>query len=287
MVWVRSSWTAMTASRTFRLTVFFESSSTFFTYCWVMVDPPSLTSPASALRRRARARARRSTPLWAKKRESSMATTAAFRSARHLRQRHVLPVLLGVEAGDERPVGGEDLGRLGRGRPGGDVDPVGAPGARQGERDDEERGDGTWGYSTPFRCPSAGWTKRRTTVPDRDRSQYSSGAPGSGHRRSRPHRRGGGHQPHLRGRPAQEAGPGRAAPGEARHRPDGLRHPPRVRRRAPQAPPVPGPGPHRGADPGRLHRPGRRPHRPVGHPPPPGPGADRGQPASPTRPRPG
>ena len=81
MVWVRSSWRAITASRTFRLTVFFESSSTFFTYCWVMVDPPSLTSPASALRRRARARARRSTPLWAKKRESSMATTAAFRSA--------------------------------------------------------------------------------------------------------------------------------------------------------------------------------------------------------------
>jgi hypothetical protein len=54
---------AMTASRSLRLTVFLESSSTFFTYCWVIVDPPSTIAPASALLRMARATARRSTPL--------------------------------------------------------------------------------------------------------------------------------------------------------------------------------------------------------------------------------
>ncbi len=80
LVWVRSIWKAMTASRILRWTVFFGSSSTFFTYCWVIVDPPSLTWPASALRRNARAMARRSTPLWEKKRESSMASTAALRA---------------------------------------------------------------------------------------------------------------------------------------------------------------------------------------------------------------
>ncbi len=80
LVCVLSTWMAMTASCTLRWTVFSGSSSTFFTYCWVIVDPPSRTSPASALRRRARATARRSTPLWAKKRESSMASTAAVRT---------------------------------------------------------------------------------------------------------------------------------------------------------------------------------------------------------------
>ena len=43
------------------------------------------------------------------------------------------------------------------------------------------------------------------------------------------------------------------------HRPDRVRHPPRLRGRAAQAPPVPGPRPHRGAHHRRLHRPGRRP----------------------------
>ena len=145
-----------------------------------------------------------------------MATTAAFRIGSHLRQRHVLPVLLGVEAGDERPVGGEELGRLGRGRRGGDVDPVGAPAPRQGERDDE--GEATEHgaiqlLSDALRQDGRSVELRFLTVTE---ASHSSGAPGPGHRRSRPHRRSGGHQPHLRGRPAQEAGPGRAAAGQAR-----------------------------------------------------------------------
>ena len=52
---------------------------------------------------------------------------------------------------------------------------------------------------------------------------------------------------------------GHAAAGEARHRPHRVRHPPRLRGRAAQAAPVPGPRPHRGAHHRRLHRPGRRP----------------------------
>ena len=60
---------------------------------------------------------------------------------------------------------------------------------------------------------------------------------------------------------------GPAAAREARHRPDRVRHPPRVRGRAAQAAPVPGPRPHRRAHHRRLHRPGRRPERAVGDPP--------------------
>ena len=72
------------------------------------------------------------------------------------------------------------------------------------------------------------------------------------------HRRG---RPHHRGRPAPEARDRPPAAGQARHRPDRVRHPPRLRGRAPQAAPVPGARPRRGADHRRLHRPGRRPVR--------------------------
>ena len=63
------------------------------------------------------------------------------------------------------------------------------------------------------------------------------------------------------------------APGQARHRPHRVRHPPRLRGGAAQAPPVPGARAHRGADHRRLHRAGRRPVGPVGHPAPPVEGA--------------
>ena len=72
---------------------------------------------------------------------------------------------------------------------------------------------------------------------------------------------------HHRGRARAsgcESGP--PAAGEARHRPDRVRHPPRLRGRAAQAAPVPGPRPHRRAHHRRLHRPGRRPVGPLGDP---------------------
>ena len=69
--------------------------------------------------------------------------------------------------------------------------------------------------------------------------------------------------------------PGPAAAGEARHRPDRVRHPPRLRRRAAPPAPVPGPRPRRGADPRRLHRAGRRPVGPFGDPAPPVEGGGR------------
>ena len=59
----------------------------------------------------------------------------------------------------------------------------------------------------------------------------------------------------------------RAAAGQARHRPDRVRHPSRVRGRAAPAAPVPGSRAHRGADHRRLHRDGRRPVGQVGDPP--------------------
>ena len=68
-------------------------------------------------------------------------------------------------------------------------------------------------------------------------------------------------------RAAHEARAGRAAAREARHRPDRVRHPPRLRGRAAPAAPVPGPRPRRGADPRRLHRTGRRSVGQVGDPP--------------------
>ena len=51
---------------------------------------------------------------------------------------------------------------------------------------------------------------------------------------------------------------------EARDRPDGARHPPRLHRRARQAARVPGPRPHRRPDHRRLHRARRRSQRPLG-----------------------
>ena len=74
---------------------------------------------------------------------------------------------------------------------------------------------------------------------------------------------------------AQARAPGRPLRVEARHRPHRVRHPPRVRGRAAQAPPVPGAGAHRGAHHRRLHRAGRRPVGPVGHPAPPVEGGGR------------
>ena len=68
---------------------------------------------------------------------------------------------------------------------------------------------------------------------------------------------------------------GSPAPGEAGDRPHRLRHPPRLRGGAAQAPPVPGTRAHRGADPRRLHRADRRPVRALRHPAPPLEGAGR------------
>ena len=66
------------------------------------------------------------------------------------------------------------------------------------------------------------------------------------------------------GRLAEQLARGPAAARQARDRPDGARHPPRPRRGAREAAPVPGRGPHRGADHRRLHGPRRRPQRAVG-----------------------
>src|SRR5437016_4483792 len=72
---------------------------------------------------------------------------------------------------------------------------------------------------------------------------------------------------HHRGRAARQALVGRAIAGEARARPHRVGHPPRVGRRAAQAPPVPGPRPRRSPHHRRLHGPGRRSQRQGGKAP--------------------
>ena len=84
-----------------------------FTSCWVIVEPPWVTSPARAFTLTARRIARKSTPWWSQKRSSSMAMTACCTCDRDLVEGEVGAVLLGVEGDDLGPVGGVDHRRLG------------------------------------------------------------------------------------------------------------------------------------------------------------------------------
>ncbi|HUF60320.1 MAG TPA: hypothetical protein VMR89_12720 [Actinomycetota bacterium] len=59
---VCSSFTARIASRTFRAIERSGPVSTFFTYCWVIVDPPWLMEPLVTLAQDARATEPRSRP---------------------------------------------------------------------------------------------------------------------------------------------------------------------------------------------------------------------------------
>ena len=59
----RSSWTARLASFTFRPMERSLPTSVSFTSCWVSVDPPWATPPASVLARNARSTDRALTPL--------------------------------------------------------------------------------------------------------------------------------------------------------------------------------------------------------------------------------
>ena len=60
----RSSWTARLASFSFREMDRSLPTIVSFTSCWVMVEPPWETPPASVLALRARATERALTPLW-------------------------------------------------------------------------------------------------------------------------------------------------------------------------------------------------------------------------------
>ena len=76
MLSLRSSFTEITASLSFRQMDRSRPTYVFFTYCWVMVEPP-----CTALRLRmsahvARASPMGSTPEWRKKLRSSVSTTA-------------------------------------------------------------------------------------------------------------------------------------------------------------------------------------------------------------------
>jgi hypothetical protein len=59
---VCSSFTARIASRTFRASECSAPVRTFFTYCWVMVDPPWLIDPLVTFAHVARATATKSRP---------------------------------------------------------------------------------------------------------------------------------------------------------------------------------------------------------------------------------
>ena len=113
---VCSSFTARIASRTFRAIECSEPVRTFFTYCWVIVDPPWLMEPLRDVRQR-RADHRRHVETVVTVEVGVLDRHHGLSERhRHLGERDQVPIDIGVQFRDLVPVAIEEHGRLRQGR---------------------------------------------------------------------------------------------------------------------------------------------------------------------------